>query len=128
MISTAGHILNSEILMLDGIYTMTFRGSADWGIGMLVLRGGKVTGADAGGALYDGRYVERPDGLLVEMTMTVPAGLSLVQGTPPQAKPYEVPFNALIPKRALENSEPVLVELPPGPVNVIVRRLRSLDD
>jgi hypothetical protein len=101
--------------MIDGIYTMTYRGAISWGIGVLVLRRGTVTGADAAGGLYDGRYVEQADNVVLEMKMTVPAGMELVQGTPPQPKPYEVPFNATIPKRAIETSEPVLVPLPPGP-------------
>ena len=41
---------------MDGIYSVTFRGAVDWGIGMLVLRKGVVTGADAGGIYYDGHY------------------------------------------------------------------------
>jgi hypothetical protein len=116
-----------EIGMVDGIYTMTYRGaSGDWGMGMLVLRQGVVVGADALGGLYDGRYVETSDGLSVEMEMTVPPGVTLVQGTPPKATAYKVPFSTKISKEALEKSLPVLVQLPPGPVNLIVKRIRTL--
>jgi len=41
---------------MDGIYAIRFRGAADWGLGMLVLQGGKITGVDAGGVQYDGVY------------------------------------------------------------------------
>jgi hypothetical protein len=57
----------------DGIYTMTYRGAADWGMGMLVLRRGTVTGADISGCLYDGRYRDDPENLVLELDMTVPA-------------------------------------------------------
>jgi hypothetical protein len=114
--------------MADGIYTMTFRGAVGWGTGMLVLRKGTVTGADAGGALYDGVYEEKPNDIFLDLKMHVPAGVVLVQGTPPRPTPYEVPFKATVPKAAIENSSPVLVQLPPGPINVIVKRLRKLDE
>jgi hypothetical protein len=112
----------------DGIYTMTFRGAADWGMGMLVLRRGAVTGADMAGCLYDGRYRDDPDNLVLELKMTVPAGVTLVQGTQPRSAPYETPFNVSARKRSIESSAPILVQLPPGPVNVIVKCLRKLDD
>jgi hypothetical protein len=32
-----------------------------------------------------------------------------------------------LPTKALLSGEPILVQLPPGPVNVIFRRLRALD-
>lgn len=42
--------------MIDGIYQITFRGAADWGIGILHLKDRVITGADVGGVLYDGAY------------------------------------------------------------------------
>src|SRR5712691_1804904 len=101
--------------MLDGIYSMTYRGAADWGMGLLVLHKGTITGADIAGALYDGRYTDQGDSISIQIAMKVPPGVTLVQGTSPKATAYEVPFNALIDKKALENSQPVLINLPPGP-------------
>ncbi len=112
---------------MNGIYSMTYRGAVDWGIGMLVLQNGVVTGADIAGALYDGGYTESPTDLFLTMNMHVPAGVQLAQGGPPRANAYDVPFSATIPKRAIESSTPVLVELPPGPVNVIIKQIRSLE-
>jgi hypothetical protein len=64
--------------MVDGIYTMTYLGaSGDWGMGMLVLRQGIVVGADAVGGLYDGRYIETPDSLNVEMAAFTAAVMSV---------------------------------------------------
>ena len=110
----------------DGIYTMTFRGAAGWGLGLLELRDGVVTGADAAGAMYDGTYSESDASVTLNLSMIVPPGVTLVQGSTPKSIQYSVPFHATIPKQAIEQNTPVLVELPPGPVNVIVKLLRNL--
>ena len=112
---------------LDGIYLITFRGAADWGIGMLVVQNGVVTGADAAGVLYDGSYEAQGSSVNVELKLTVPAGVSLVQGGPVQSKTYTVPARMSVPRSAFSSQETVLLELPPGPVNLIFQRLRSLN-
>jgi hypothetical protein len=111
---------------MAGIYTMTFRGAAGWGMGLLELRDGVAAGADVAGATYDGTYVETDDDFTLQMHMTVPPGVTLVQGTAPRPVPYSVDFNATIPKGSIEANQPILLDLQPGPVNVIVSRLRDL--
>lgn len=111
--------------MMDGFYSITFRGAADWGMGMLVLLKGIATGADSGGVLYDGRYEERNDGIEVNLTLTVPPGAMLVQGTPVQSKSYTIPLQASFSKEAIETGQPTLIKMQQGPINVIIRRLRS---
>jgi len=113
--------------MWDGIYSIHFRGAADWGIGMLVLERGRITGADALGALYDGTYIVAGSEIEAWMTITVPPGVKLVQGTPAQPKSYQFQTNLRVPVNAIQTQQPVLMELPPGPVNMIFRRLRTLD-
>jgi hypothetical protein len=113
--------------MLDGIYSITFRGRADWGMGMLILQRGVITGADTGGVLYDGSYLERGAYLQLKLTLTVPPGATLVQGTLAQPKQYSISSEMTLLTKALLEGKPTLVELPPGPVNVIFRRLRALD-
>jgi hypothetical protein len=113
---------------LDGIYTMRYRGTADWGMGMLIFERGRITGADFAGGLYDGSYVERGPDIEVRMTMTVPPGVTLVQGTPARPTAYQFPINVMLSLHALEKQQPVLLHLPPGPVNVIFQRLRRLSD
>ena len=112
--------------MFDGIYSMIFRGYADWGMGMLILQHGAITGADAMGALYDGSYEEHGSSLLVNLTLTVPPGVALVQGTPAQPEQYTIPIQTELSAKALLEGEIALLQLPPGPVNVIFRRLRAL--
>ena len=110
---------------MDGIYKVTFRGAADWGIGLLELRDRIVAGADAAGATYDGTYEETDTEITLDLNMTVPPGVTLVQGQPARSTQYSVPFYVTIPKQSIAEGTPVSVELPPGPVNVIVTRLRE---
>lgn len=112
--------------MLDGIYTITFRGEADWGMGMLIFQDGQIIGADVGGVQYDGSYIEEGTAVTFDVTMTVPPGSTLVQGTPARSTAYTVPVKTPIPRKAFETGEPVLIDMGPGPVNVIFRRLRTL--
>ena len=114
--------------MFDGIYSIAFRSSVDWGIGMLLLRKGTITGADVAGVLFDGSYQAGLGGLSIKMTMTVPPGVTLVQGTPARPTQYTVPIDLTLPGDALQSQRPVLLPLPHGPVNVIFRKLRRLDD
>jgi hypothetical protein len=111
---------------MNGIYSITFRGAADWGMGLLVFMNGVIAGFDVGGAQYDGNYTESAKGITADMILTVPPGVMLVQGTPPQPREYKVPFQAQVSKDAIEKSLPVLVSLPVGAVNIIFKRLRSL--
>ncbi len=112
--------------MIEGIYQITFRGAADWGMGLLIIKDGTITGADVGGVLYDGTYSDKDDTVTMNMSLTVPAGATLVQGTPPRATEQKVDFSASLSKAAVENRQPILLHLPPGPVYVILNRLRIL--
>jgi hypothetical protein len=75
--------------------------------------------------VYDGTYRENDSEIILDLNMTVPPGVTLVQGTGPSPRQYSVPFHAVISKRAIDEGTPVPVDLPPGPVNVIVMRLRE---
>jgi len=113
---------------MDGIYSVTFRGAVDWGVGMLLLRRGSIVGADVSGVLFDGVYRDVDGALKVEVVMTVPPGATLVQGTLPKSQPYKVDFKATIPRDAIRLGTPVLIYMPPGPVNVIFKFLRPVED
>lgn len=111
--------------MLDGIYSITFRGAVDFGIGVLILQKGSVIGADSGGVQYDGNYVERENLVDIDLIMTVPPGATLVQGTKARPQEYRVPIKATLPAIVFERGQPARLELEPGPVNVIFRFLRK---
>ena len=113
-------------MAIDGIYSITFRGAADWGMGLLLFQNHSITGADVGGVLYDGNFSETGENITADVNLKVPPGVTLVQGTVPSPKETEFSFSATIPKRAMSTQEPVLVMMPVGPVNVIFRCLRSL--
>lgn len=112
--------------MFDGIYQITFRGAADWGMGILILKNGVVTGADVGGVLYDGNYMEKDRNLEVNLILTVPPGVTLVMGTQPQSKEYNFPFKLSLSEQDMKTKIPVLIQLPQGAVNVIFNCLRNL--
>ena len=111
---------------MAGLHTLHLRGVVGWDMGLLELRDGIAAGADMSGALYDGTYEETDDDLTLRMRITVPPGVTLVRGTAPRPVQYSVDFNAKIPKHSIEERRPILVDLPPGPVNIIVSRLRTL--
>lgn len=112
--------------MIDGIYSIRFRGAADWGLGLIIFNKGALTGADSGGVIYDGTYVEGGEVVTIELVMTIPPGASLVQGVPPRPVQYSIHSAFTLPVAALAGSIPVLIQMPPGPVNVIFALLRSL--
>lgn len=116
-----------ESAVIDGIYAITFRGEADWGSGMVMLWDGSLLGCDISGVQFDGTYRVDNGELTLDMVATVPPGTSLVQGNPPQSTEYSFPIQSRMPLHSLSNNEPVLFETPPGPVNVLFRRLRNLE-
>lgn len=114
--------------MIDGIYSITFRGAADWGIGLLILQNGVITGVDVGGVQYDGVFSEEASSIKIDLTLTVPPGVSLVQGTPAQPTEFTVSISDSLPVSALDSNQPVTLKMPIGPVNVIFQRLRVLSN
>jgi len=111
---------------MDGIYSITFRGAFDWGIGMLMLHKEVITGVDAGGVNYDGQFQEFGDSVKFDIVMTVPPGATLVQGTPAKSEAYKISFQETVPRSDIENNQTVRFNQPPGPVNVIFSKLREL--
>lgn len=106
---------------------MTFRGATTWGMGMLLLQRGRLTGADIAGVLYDGTYRNEGGALVVDAELTVPPGASLVQGVPARPQLYRVPFKAHVPQAAIVEGQAVLIDMAPGPVNVIFKFLRAVE-
>jgi hypothetical protein len=114
--------------MVEGFYSIAFRGRADWGMGVLVLYDGIIAGSDVGGVSYDGFYRIENDKIIITITLTVPAGAALVQGIPPQANPYSFKLDVTFYSNQLSASTPILVQTVYGPVNVIFKKLRNFPD
>lgn len=105
---------------LDGFYQIVFAGTADQGAGIVVFEAGTISGVDAGGVKYEGAYSynDQTDRFDATIKMSVPAGVALVQGTPPQPSPYDLSFQAALPSD-LGAGTPIRFDLPLlGPVNV----------
>lgn len=110
---------------MEGFYAVYYTGVAGFGHAVLVIKDGIVTGADETGGVYDGKFkVNDVGGVSIEVTLTVPAGTTLVTGqTLPT--PYSQTINAEL-SANFASGQPVPVMTPLGPVNAIFKKLRSL--
>ena len=109
---------------MNGIYALYMTGSESVTFGLMILKDGVIAGADAGGGLYDGTYVLRPDGSADGfVTLVVPPEIALITGAVSNEwRRLEVPL-AL--KPGFADGRPTLILTPTGAVNVIFRRLRD---
>lgn len=113
--------------MNDGIYALYYTGIAGSGLGIAVLRGGMLAGADMAGGTYDGTLAaDASTGRLAgNIRMNVAAGTSLVTGAPVSDVPHTIEFPVALPSD-FGDGRPVEIRLPTGPVNIIFRKLRDL--
>jgi hypothetical protein len=112
--------------VLDGFYALYYTGRVGSGFGVIVLKGGIVTGADVTGGLYDGQYTIKQDKGVFEGTikLTLPPGISLVTGGPPTQETFTQEFPISLPL-ALDSKHPVQVQTPTGPINIVLKKLRD---
>jgi transcriptional regulator with XRE-family HTH domain len=80
-----------DLVMKEGMYQIQFHADNDpgkWGVGSLIFESGRIYGADAGGAKYDGEYETSPNPELVDVKIrvTFPANGMSIFGI---ANPYE---------------------------------------
>lgn len=111
----------------DGFYAGYFTGKDGNGLGLLVFRGGVLTGVDAAGVHFDGTYhVEAESGAVEgEVTVNAPPGGTLLQGVPtgPSGLTYKTTFRFPVDV----DSQPFLrIDTAFGPVNVKLQKLRGL--
>jgi hypothetical protein len=113
--------------MTEGFFRIAFTGATGSGLGILVLHNGSVVGADTGGGIYDGSYIENADTHALEfvITMSMPAGVAPVQTGVPLATPMSVPVSASVPQNEIGSGKPTLVQTPLGPVNVLLTKIRD---
>jgi transcriptional regulator with XRE-family HTH domain len=118
-------IRQGDTKMVDGMYKLDFRGAQGEGVGVLVLDRGRVYGSDEG-VLYDGTYELSPikSGYVdAKLYITVPSGIGLVQGVPPQPMQYgfdlECSFMA-------GGASQFAVQTPFGPVQASMSFLRPI--
>ncbi|MDF2142822.1 hypothetical protein [Paenirhodobacter sp. CAU 1674] len=110
---------------MEGFYAVYYTGVSGFGHAVLVIEDGVVTGADATGGVYDGTFSIGAEGTIsIEVTLTVPAGTTLVTGqTLPS--PCSQTIKAELPAN-FAGGQPVPMQTPLGPVNAIFKKLRGM--
>jgi hypothetical protein len=119
-------VKDEDPAMFEGMYGIQFVGTEGFGVGILVLMGGKVFGCDEGRVTYDGHYEpsqKRKKHLDVVIRVTVPAGVAAVTGVPPQPVTYWFDLRASIPT---QEDSIVEVTTPYGAVCVRVTYMRGI--
>jgi transcriptional regulator with XRE-family HTH domain len=111
--------------MYEGMYLFSYHGQKGGGHGLLVLMNGAVFGYD-GGVHYDGSYqpsASTPGNVDVNLHMTIPPGVALVQGVPPQPMSYGYDLDCSFNPNETTN---LMVQTPFGPVQATIRLARKL--
>lgn len=114
----------------EGFYSIQYQGPKGQGFGLIALDTGTVVGADVTGGLFDGtyNYNHKTEMLDVKITLTVPAGESLVTGAPPQASEYKTTFESSLP-RTLGEEKPIQVNGPENqPIHVVIKKIRDFPE
>jgi hypothetical protein len=112
---------------IDGIYAAYLSSKVGQGFAMLVLRKGKLVGADAAGTTMDGSYVEDANVVSATIFVKTPPNISLLQGglSGPEGESSEITFQM---PHDFEKQPFVRVETKRGPVNAKLVKLRGLDE
>lgn len=109
----------------EGFYAFAFVG-IEAGMGALVISGNKITGFDDLRVKYDGTFSKSPSGTLnAQIRMTVPPGVPLKIGVPPQSREYTIDFVAVLPEN-FGSGIPVGLTIQGRPVQVSLRKMRDL--
>jgi hypothetical protein len=105
----------------DGVFSFVYSGDTGVGMGVVVVEAGRIFGRDFF-TTYDGTVEEQSDGKLkVSLTMTIPRGVTLVQGTSPQDVPHQRAVEHTFPPN-FGDGEPQQIETGPGKVWVMIKR------
>jgi hypothetical protein len=110
---------------MNGTYGIVYSGSIGVGLGIFTVEDSELVGSDLAGGKYRGRVTE--DAATGEITavfkMFVPRGLTQVQGTSSlDMDSTRGPITLTMPPR-FGDGEPVKLQIPPGPVTVMVKRI-----
>jgi hypothetical protein len=112
---------------MNGIYAIYFTGLKGFGHGVIVIKDGLISGADAAGALYDGSCTVSSDGAKIEgmVVLKIPPEGMLVTGAVAGSSPqsYNIPLS--LPTN-FGDGDPLLIQTGTGPVNVSFKKLRDL--
>jgi hypothetical protein len=110
--------------MINGTYTFVYCGNVGIGIGIFQVTDSKLVGTDYGGINYRGTALESSETgeIHVEFTMSVPAGVPLVQGTTPLDLNVTRTGSFTAPP-GFGDGQPFEVYVAPGNVKLMIKRV-----
>ncbi len=119
-----------ELVMKEGMYQIQFHAGNDpnnWGIGSLIFEGGRIYGADAGSAKYDGVYTtsSNPEIVDVVMKVTFPSNGMSIFGI---VHPYEWSIGVRTQLDRRKDSGTVTVQTDVGPADASYLFVRSIPE
>jgi hypothetical protein len=112
---------------VEGFYSAYITGKEGQGFAMIIFMAGRIIGADAGGFLYDGQYVEGGDGMSVSLSIKAPPNVPRVQGGLTGPEGEESLLNFHLPQNFASNDF-IRIDTQRGPVNVKLVRLRGINE
>ena len=112
--------------MINGFYAIYYTGVTGSGLGVLAINNGIIVGADMVGGRYDGTYKQSAiaGDYDAKVRIVIPPGSSLVTGALAGPQPLYMDVVMTLPEN-LGGEQPIRIETPTGPVNVIFRKLRD---
>ena len=117
--------MNAQI---DGFYAVYMSGKHEQTFAMLVFTRGQIVGADAYGFVFDGHYSERSgDTISVSLLLKAPPNAAFIQGgvAGPHGEEEKVNFEIPI---DFTSREFIRIEMPRGPVNARLVKLRDMNE
>jgi hypothetical protein len=115
--------MNAEI---DGLYAAYLTGRSGQTFAMLLFGEQRVSGADAGGVMYDGKYIKTEDnGYHVTMDVKAPPHSALIQGAVTGVNGEQDHLNFSLPND-FSSRDFVRIETLHGPVNAKLVKVRDI--
>jgi hypothetical protein len=113
--------------MIAGKYQFVYCSFIDLGIGWFeVSDDGKFLGGDSGGAVYKGTAKEDADRwITLDLSMEIPAGITLVEGSSAQDAPHGRGLHAYLPPMFGDGSPQEMQGGGGGTVTMMVKRMRD---
>jgi hypothetical protein len=113
-----------QVIEMDGTFSIVYSGDAGLGYGVFTVKDGALKGSDLSVGAYSGaaKTVPGSDKVELDLRMTIPAGVPLVQGVAPQDVAITRAFTAVVPHE-FGDGAPITVDVPPGKVTIMVKRL-----
>ena len=110
-------------MWIDGAYSVVYGGEIGQGVAIIRIANGLVEGSDFVGGKYHGTAtVDIAGNIDLDISITVPLQVLLVQGTSSQDVPHTRLIKHKFP-RLFGDGKPQTIVVPPGTVTVMIKRL-----